>query len=230
MFDDEDQPTPGRDGNHAAQGEIHDTMTFSADERKAGRIIGPREVCEAILLDIQDGFPSSRTSRCTMLPSMWWNRNALGISQLLLVLLASIWITPTSAAFVEFTNCLSEAVQNNAPLQLQLIPMFVNAVFNDSDPSHNLNVTVYTNVTGSLVGKYQYVLPNSSDSAYWNSNDTSFGGKIENIPYPDGANKYTTLDNKVTVLTYEPYSSSAQFCEALYGGSCPLGPTFNVSS
>jgi hypothetical protein len=108
--------------------------------------------------------------------------------------------------------------------------MFFDAVFNTTDPSHNLNVVVYTNVTGSEVGNHQYVLPNGS-SPYWSSNnETSYGGKILDVPDPTGVNKETTLDNKVAVLTYQPYTSSTSFCGSLKDNeTCPLIPTFNAS-
>lgn len=148
----------------------------------------------------------------------------------LLVLIASLWIIPTSAVFIDFQNCLSESYQNDVPLALQFDPLYLNAVFNTTDSSHNLNITVYGNVTGS--GPENLVLlPPSNDTSYWNSSQTNLGGKIENIPDPPpGVNKYTTLFNKVNVLTYEPWSDTVNFCDQLINASCPLAPSFNANA
>jgi hypothetical protein len=176
--------------------------------------------------------PSSRiwAGRDSIVPYKRQRSNSFGTFGYLLVLIASIWIAPISAVFIEFQNCLEESYQHNVPLQLQLVPMFVSAVFNTTDPSHNLNVTVYTNVTGSMTGNIQYVLPPANDTAYWNSNDTTSGGKIIDNPFSDTVAKYTTLDNKVSVLTYQPYNFEEAFCGALGNGICPLGPTFNANA
>lgn len=176
-------------------------------------------------------LPSFQRRKPTMIRS---NRQSLGFFRhvgYLVAIITSICITPTSAVLVEFQNCLSNSYRNDAPLKLQLVPMFVNAVFNSTDSSHNLNVTVYTNVTGSTTGQVQYVLPPSNDTAYWTSNDTTAGGKIEDNPFPETVAKYTTLTNKVDVLTYTPYSHDYSFCTVLAenGYSCPLAPVFNVT-
>jgi hypothetical protein len=149
--------------------------------------------------------------------------NSIGRLGWLLALILSIWTIPTSAAFIEYQNCLSEAYQNDTLLSLQFVPNFVNAVFT-ADSSHNLNVTVFGNVTGS--GPNPLVdLPPPGDQAW--TNDTVTKGKIEDIPDPSLATpKYTTLFNKVNVLTYQPWNQSIAFCSQLINTSCPLGPVF----
>lgn len=149
----------------------------------------------------------------------------------LLVLIASLLIIPASAVFVEFQNCLSEGTQNNEPLELQWVPLFVDAKFDTVNKSHGLLVTVWGNITGSTVGTApRLVLPPANDTEYWSGNSTLNGGKILDLPFPEGAAKYTTLSNKVNVLTYEPYSKDVEFCNYLINGTCPLGPRFNVNA
>jgi hypothetical protein len=146
----------------------------------------------------------------------------------------SLLIVPASAVLLEFDNCLSESYKNGNPKQLQFVPYWLDAVFNTTDPSHNLQVTVWGDVTG-FVGQNQSAPPlnlslNNPDSKYWNpANDsTVYGGKIINIPNAGATDpnlvKFTTLSNKVNVLTYEPYDHSEQFCANLVNFSCPLGP------
>ncbi|RDW73979.1 hypothetical protein BP5796_07421 [Coleophoma crateriformis] len=143
-----------------------------------------------------------------------------------LVLIATLWIHPTSAVLIEFQNCLSQSWQHNTPYLLQFDPKYVDAVFNTTDPSHNLKVTVWGNVTGSLP---LVNLPSSNDTEYWqNANETA--GKIADIPDPSGANKYTTLYNKVNVLTYEPWSQTLDWCNQLQNATCPLAPSFNANA
>jgi len=175
--------------------------------------------------------PSFQACRSSMTPSYKRRQSSFfGIMGYIMVFIASIWIRPASAVFVEFQNCLTESYRNDEPLQLQIVPMFVNAVFNTTDPSHNLNVVVYTNVSGSTTGTIQYVLPPANDTNYWNSNDTTSGGKIIDNPFPDTVAKYTTLDNKVSVLTYQPYNFEEAFCASLENGSCPLGPAWSANA
>lgn len=146
----------------------------------------------------------------------------------LLILLLTIEITPASAAFINFQNCLSESYQTQTPLSLQFVPLYVNAVFNRTDPSFNLNVTVWGNVTGS--GPDPLVnLPPANNTEYWD-NPANTQGKIQDIPDPSLAKPLlTTLFNKVNVLTYEPFSQAVDFCDQLINGSCPLGPSFTAN-
>lgn len=146
-----------------------------------------------------------------------------------LILVASLWVVPTSAVFIDFQNCLSDSYQKNTPLQLQFVPKFLDAVFNTTNPDHNLNVTVWGNVTGSGPD-HLVILPPASDTDYWQSNQTNLGGKILDLPEPDSAQpKLTTLFTKASVLSYEPYSNSTAFCTQLTNSVCPLAPVFNVN-
>jgi len=148
--------------------------------------------------------------------------STLGI---LLILLASLWIVPASAVLIEFTNCLSESYQNDTPIQLQFVPKFFDARFDTQNSTHSLNVTVFGNVTGQSGNN---PVPDSTNTSYWSSN-TSTNGKIQDEPDPT-LKKLTTLFNKVNVLTYEPFSHSADFCDQVENGECPLGPVFNVTN
>lgn len=171
-------------------------------------------------------IPTIRTAIADM-PFRQRQRSPLGILGTVLILVTSLWIVPVSAAMIEFQNCLSESYQNNEPLQLQFVPKFFDAVFNTTDPKHNLRVTVWGNVTGSGPGSVIPILPPANDTDYWNSNQTG-PGKIENIPDPN-VNKLTTLFNKVNVLTYQPWSESTDFCAQLVNASCPLSPRFTAN-
>ncbi|KAG9238349.1 hypothetical protein BJ875DRAFT_437573 [Amylocarpus encephaloides] len=155
-----------------------------------------------------------------------WQRQTRALSTFgyFLVLIASLWIMPASAVEIPFDNCLTDSIQNNMPLQLQLVPLFVDAVFNTTDPSHPLTVQVWVNVTGSGPAVKIVDLPAWNDTGYWESNRTNFGGKILDIPEPGEANKITTLFEKVDVLSYEPWHNSRSFCGSLVNGSCPLAP------
>jgi hypothetical protein len=160
----------------------------------------------------------------------WW-RECSGSFIWMVLLVASVCIVPTSAAFIDFTNCLSDGYQTNTPTQLQFTPLYFNAVFNTTNSNHNLAVTVWGNVSGS--GPTDLVqIPNMNDTAYWESNQTNLGGKILDNPDPNALNpKLTTLFNKVNVLTYEPWSQSVRFCNSLGGGyGCPLGPNFTANA
>jgi hypothetical protein len=141
------------------------------------------------------------------------------------LLLLSVLVSPASAVFINYENCLSLAWQNQKPLYLQFVPLYVNAVFNTTDSAHNLNVTVWGNITGSLP---LVSLPSANSSDWTNPNVTD--GKIVNVPDPDGNNVATTLFNKVNVLSYEPYSQNENFCDQLINASCPLGPAFYANA
>jgi len=137
------------------------------------------------------------------------------------LLAMSLFVNPAQAVMVQFQNCLPESYQNNVPTALQFSPLFVDASFDTTGEMHNLHITVYGNVTGT----YRNVtLPPSNDPAWTNPEITD--GKIENLPYP--GTKYTTLFNKINVLTYEPWSQNVNFCDQLVNGTCPLAPSFSA--
>ncbi|CAK7564780.1 MAG: hypothetical protein SEPTF4163_002681 [Sporothrix epigloea] len=147
---------------------------------------------------------------------------------LLLLVLACFGIRPANAASVAFQNCLpDDYLDNEDPVLLQWIPLYVDASFSDvGNGNRKLLVTMYGNVTGS---RTLAPLPP------WNSplwNDTSdTDGKIAREPdSTSSAPKLTTLHKKIEVLTYEPWNNDADFCaESLTNASCPLAPVFNTS-
>jgi hypothetical protein len=141
----------------------------------------------------------------------------------LLAMLLCLLITPATAAFINFQNCLSQAYQDTDPPALQFVPLFMDASFNTTDPSHQLMVTVWGNITGAYT---QVQLPPPNSPAWTNPNFTD--GKIENLPYPH--TKWTTLSRKINVLTYEPWKQNARFCDVLVNGTCPLAPSFTANA
>lgn len=179
----------------------------------------------------QQGLRSTtRNRRAQMAFPRWRQTFPLMNLGYLLALIVSFLIVPASAVLLEFDNCLSESYKNGNPKQLQFVPYWLDAVFNTTDPSHNLQVTVWGDVTG-FIGQNQSAPPlNSNPLSYWSpvNDSTVYGGKIINIPNAGSTDpnlvKYTTLSNKVNVLTYEPYDHSEQFCANLVNFSCPLGP------
>lgn len=214
------------------------------DERPYDKMIpatNMREVWRTERWQVEDGqwvqssplqlgsLQTMRSGRPCLFSSTRRQKGPAGTWQYLFLLITYLWVIPTSAALIEFQNCLSESVQATTS-QLQLVPLVMNAVFNTTDPNHNLNVTVWTNVTGSEVGNLTYTLP-PANSSYWDpgNNDTTVGGKIENEPAPNVPKPVlTTLFSKVGVLTYTPYNPRLgdAFCTVLVNGTCPLGPNF----
>lgn len=119
-----------------------------------------------------------------------------------------------------FENCLSRDVIESKPTRLQFVPLQVSARFNTTAESHNLNVTVYGNVTGSATTT---PLPPPDDPRWMASNETL--GKILDVSLSN--NKYSTLLGRVTLLSYTPYQAPAQrFCESVVQQACPLIPYF----
>lgn len=142
----------------------------------------------------------------------------------LLVVLLPIRIS--SAAFINFGNCLSPNIINsNDPKPLQFVPLFVWASFNTSAESHNLNVTVYGNVAG-IANVQSYPVP--TDPQWTNPNDTV--GKIPDV-YGSGADAlYTTFTTEFNVLDYTPYApDAARFCNTSSVTACPVAPVFNFT-
>ncbi|KAI9821129.1 MAG: hypothetical protein M1827_003863 [Pycnora praestabilis] len=161
--------------------------------------------------------PTRRSPRPTAMRS-----NAF--SPCLLVSLAiCVLISPIHAVFLNFENCLPPGVVQSTPLELQFVPLFFQANFNTTDPSHDLNVTVYGNISGQdTVGSY----PAPDDPQWSNPNDTF--GKIVDLSASN--NKYTTLTSVFNVLSYTPYSAPpSRFCNSTVQGKCPLGPVFDAN-
>jgi hypothetical protein len=157
-----------------------------------------------------------------------WQLGGLHTFGYLLLLILSLCVLPTTAVEIEFENCLSNDVQNNdanGGLQLQFVPLFFDAVFNTTDPSHTLALRVWGNVTGTGPVIRQSPLP-PPNNGYWDSNATDRGGKIIDVPSPDGNNVHTTLASSIDVLTYQNAQDFKPFCDNLTNGSCPLAPNF----
>lgn len=131
----------------------------------------------------------------------------------LLIQLLLIIVDPSSAALINVENCLSPDIINDNTI-LQFIPMFANAVFNATTTSHNLNVTVYGNITGGLSN---------------NKNSSQSDGMIPDLgidPHLGTVNqKATTLLTSMKVLDYSLYHPQpARFCNSTVNSPCPLGP------
>jgi hypothetical protein len=138
------------------------------------------------------------------------------------VILLALLVRPGYAAYMTFDNCLSDDVINNDPTILQFDPLNVTAFFNTSAPTHNLNITIYGNVSG-LTTIQAYPAPD--DPQWTNPNDTL--GKIVRVDPTN--NKYTTLFSTLNVLSYTPYQAPASiFCDSVINGECPLSPAFYV--
>ena len=140
------------------------------------------------------------------------------------LLLGLVHLQPVGAAFINFENCLNPNIINSNPPLLQFRPLFVNAAFNSTAASHNINVTVYGNVTGKATQE-QYPLP---DDPQWANPNATLG----KIPFADKANnKQSTFDAIFNVLDYTPYDAPATgFCDTLVHGQCPLGPVFYANA
>ena len=151
----------------------------------------------------------------------FWQHNTT-ILWLFLFALTALIVRPANAAFINFDNCLNENILNSRnPQQLQFVPLFFDARFDTGDPSHNLNITIYGNVTGQAF-KGDYPPP---DSPSW-ANKTDPFGKIM-----DSTVNFTTLFTTYDVLTYTPYSAQpTEFCNLTVGGTCPLGPLFSANA
>ena len=126
----------------------------------------------------------------------------------------------STAAFVTFENCMSPNIVGSDPRQLQFRPLFVKATFNATAQSHNLNVTVYGNVSGVATLE---PLPRFGDPHWDDPKETL--GKIPELDIFN--NKYTTLKAAFKVLDYTPYTADpVPFCSRLIKGQCPLAPSF----
>ncbi len=154
-----------------------------------------------------------------------WRKMGLAVVKLIqaMLLMSLMYLQPVGAAFISFENCLSPNIINSNPLQLQFKPLFVYAAFNSTAASHNINVTVYGNVTG-IATQQPYPAPN--DPQWANPNDTV--GKIPDVDKTN--NKFSTLTATFNVLDYTPYDAPAtQFCNTTVHGRCPLSPAFTAN-
>ena len=156
-----------------------------------------------------------------------WRRSGASLQLLFLVLAGLLFISPATAAFIDFQNCLPEDTLNSQPLTLQFQPNYTDAKFNTTDPSHFVTLTVYGNVTGQ---SYDGVLPGPDDSNFTNPDYTN--NKIADLyNNSDGKVGETTLIPTFKVLTYTPQAPPPlAFCNQTYNGSsCPIGPVANIT-
>lgn len=194
---------------------------YAADDASPVKMIGTYESEQDRCLPLSSSPTSAPTTRNFGIPSL--SRIAVGS------LVACTWIRTASAVKVAFDNCLDSnyIYSNQLPeqVQLQWVPLYVDAKFDTENPNHNLIVTVWGNVTGR-VGTDPLPPWNSS---VWDDPSEVLNGKIQNEPEPNlpaNQRKVTTLYYKVDVSTYEPYHNAVNFCDNILNGSCPLGPVF----
>lgn len=141
-----------------------------------------------------------------------------------LALALALFLSTASAAFIRFENCLDPAIIHSDPKRLQFTPYYLNARFNTSAESHNLNITIYGNVSGQAT---QGTLPAWDNETYWNNPNETFG-KIVDLSTSN--NKYSTLFAKAQVVTYTPWEADpARFCQATVNTSCPIAPVFDAN-
>lgn len=133
-------------------------------------------------------------------------------------------VSPASAVFLDFDNCLDETIANSSPLQLQFVPFDVDVWFDLTDPLRPLNITVYGNVSGTADQRSDYPAPD--DPQWLNASNTV--GKIADLSTSN--NKYSTLLKSVDVVSFTPYSDASRFCDSVIQGECPLGPVFYANS
>lgn len=144
------------------------------------------------------------------------------VTALSLLLAFALFLSTASAAFIRFENCLDPSIVHSDPKQLQFTPYFFSARFNTSAESHNLNITIYGNVSGQAT---QGTLPAWDDTSYWINPNETFG-KIVDLSTSN--NKYSTLFSKAQVVTYTPWQADpARFCESVVNTTCPIAPAFN---
>ncbi|KAI9728297.1 MAG: hypothetical protein M1834_007701 [Cirrosporium novae-zelandiae] len=151
--------------------------------------------------------------------------HASGIRFLLWSFILAFVVSPATAAWINFDNCLDPGIINSDPLQLQFVPFFFWATFNTSSPGghkHHFNATVYGNVSG-IATDQDYPGPNST---LW-TNPNSTIGKIVNVS--ESNNRYSTLFAGLDFLSYTPWDENEEFCETLVHGECPLAPNFYVN-
>lgn len=172
-----------------------------------------------------DDEPRSPTARRSIQRRTTWHPQRLSSTILSALFLALVATTPALAARIPFQNCLPDSYRLNDPTPLQWVPLYADAVFDTVDDSHELQVVVWGNVTGS---RNNAALPAANDS-YW-EDDSETNGKIIQTENPGAqGSKATTLARKIDVLTFEPWSNRVDFCASgLTNASCPLSPVFSV--
>ena len=142
------------------------------------------------------------------------------------LLLIFLHIRLSTAAFINFGNCLSpDIINSNDPKPLQFVPLFVWAALNASAGTYNLNVTAYGNVDGIAT---QQPIPSQTDPQWTNPNDTV--GKIPDVYGSGPGALYSTFTTQFNVLDYTPYAPpAARFCNTSSVTPCPVAPVFNFT-
>jgi hypothetical protein len=215
---------------HVKESTRYDAMTKSAVAREAWQ----EDMADELFADDLDSQRPSlyfTQKQGIYMCARRWQMGSFSTIGYLLLLIASFCVLPAIAVEIEFENCLSNDVQNNQDnggLQLQFVPLFFDATFNTTDPSHTLALRVWGNVTGTGPVVKQSPLP-PANSSYWKSNSTDSGGKIIDVPSPDTNNVHTTLSSSIDVLTYQNAQDFSKFCDGITNGSCPLAPNFTAN-
>ena len=149
---------------------------------------------------------------------------------LFLLVLASL-LPRADAVFINFDDCLTQLTLDQGGTKipyLQFTPMYVWAAFDTHDPSHNLNVTVYGNVSGQ---SDRGTLPPADDPSWTNQNET-LRGKIQDVDKV--SNHYTTLFTDFRTLTYSSWTpQGVQFCANTLNttvSECPMAPAFSANA
>lgn len=158
--------------------------------------------------------------------NVWLRRPALPSrpSLILSLVLVLAFTQPIFAVRIPFSNCLPDSYRFNDPPLIQFTPLYADAVFDTENDSHNLQVIVWGNVSGS---SNTDPLPPPNDP-YWQDDDET-NGKIIRLPEPDAKDlRSTTLYRRVNILTFEPWHVAVDFCEnGVVNGSCPLAPVWD---
>lgn len=171
-----------------------------------------------------DRLPDANFIREPPSLALWVSKKKFSGLDLMQILLFAVLIlvTPLAAVSVDFENCLSPNTINSDPKQLQFTPLFVNATFDAISASHNLNITVYGNVSGIATSEK---LPPLGDPRWNNSKDNI--GKIPNVPTTGKLR--TVIKAFFNVLDYRPYTAQpVAFCDDILQGQCPVGPVFET--
>jgi hypothetical protein len=155
-----------------------------------------------------------------------------GLPTLLLFLAFTALLPLASAVFINFENCLEKVTltdEKKSPY-LAFTPKYVWAAFDTTRPSHNLNITVYGDVSGQAqLGPY----PDPNNASFWNNKNETFGKIIDLDPVN---NKYSTLLQSYKVLTYSAANPDAlRFCENIVNRTdpskaCPIGPAWDANA
>lgn len=147
----------------------------------------------------------------------------------LFYLVLALLIPRTDAVFINFESCSSKLILDGGIPYLQFTPMYVWAAFDTHQPTHNLNVTVYGNVSGQSVGG---TLP-PPGNASWDDPKGALIGKIINLD--PTSNLYTTLFSNFKTLTYSSWTPiGVPLCwhtlNQTAASYCPIGPAFEANA